>query len=656
MVNYQKNQALFKQYVPHLADEIENSDISKYGINIEETGINISIDGVMMYDNDNINGSIHKQVDEFLTKQSAYIRPPTMKSNDDIYSKIHVKYNNKILDKSPLYNDQVYYHGYNIDGVVDSLYITLLLGIGNGEYIKYLLESINIKNLYITESDASKLKMSWFTTDWEYIFDYFTRESYMLRIIIPRTINTFDSTFLNILFTKHQFAFNYIPFIKHYQDDYFDTVLNKISDKSQRLLDGWGFFDDEYTSTKHTLENLKHKPKLFRNDKQLPKNSSVFIIGNGPSLDNDIEFIKHNRDKVILISCGTSLKPLEVNGIAPDFHIEMERNIITYDLLVESNKKKYLKNISFIGLNVLTPKVYSLFQDTYMVFRDNDAGSALVNGILPQLNHCNPTAVNMAMSICAHIGVDNIYLFGVDMGTLDTTANHHSKDSIFYVNNNNKGKREKILSTRKMEYIQRTLKSNFEDKNVFTTLTLFWNKTRFEDCISEFPNINYINCSDGAYIEGSKALHSCDIDFETFSNKDETLSIFKDNFRVQDGLLKKQIKVAKKGEYKLFKSVIKHQRYIIKSTTIKSYFDIYKVLDGLFESMVKLINNTYNEDTNAHIALSILRGTIATQLGIIYGHTMATKDKDEAIQFSKDGFEVVDEFLKYAKESIEDIV
>ena len=51
----------------------------------------------------------------------------------------------------------------------------------------------------------------------------------------------------------------------------------------------------------------------------------VFVVGNGPSLDSSLAFLKKNSDDIIIISCGTAIRALLKNNIKPDLHIEMER-------------------------------------------------------------------------------------------------------------------------------------------------------------------------------------------------------------------------------------------------------------------------------------------------------------------------------------------
>ena len=62
---------------------------------------------------------------------------------------------------------------------------------------------------------------------------------------------------------------------------------------------------------------LDAKPRLHRPE-------TVAVVGAGPSLDEAIETLHRIRDRVVLFSAGTALRPLLRQGLVPDFHCELE--------------------------------------------------------------------------------------------------------------------------------------------------------------------------------------------------------------------------------------------------------------------------------------------------------------------------------------------
>ncbi|MFL9598655.1 6-hydroxymethylpterin diphosphokinase MptE-like protein, partial [Aeromonas veronii] len=89
---------------------------------------------------------------------------------------------------------------------------------------------------------------------------------------------------------------------------------------------GWGFFDDNIYALAHSHTHLQDGIpflKRWRNSstfEQVP----VFVVGNGPSLDQSIEFIRQHQQQAIIIACGTAVSALYKTGIKPDIYVAVE--------------------------------------------------------------------------------------------------------------------------------------------------------------------------------------------------------------------------------------------------------------------------------------------------------------------------------------------
>ena len=88
---------------------------------------------------------------------------------------------------------------------------------------------------------------------------------------------------------------------------------------------GLGFFDDEQQGFAHTIHNINAGYAFFSHGADIENLPPVLLIGNGPSLDSHVNFIRQHQADSIIISCGTALSSLAKVGIKPDFHVEMER-------------------------------------------------------------------------------------------------------------------------------------------------------------------------------------------------------------------------------------------------------------------------------------------------------------------------------------------
>lgn len=118
------------------------------------------------------------------------------------------------------------------------------------------------------------------------------------------------------------------------------------------MIQGWVFFDDGIMALAHFLESIKLGVPIIKKNVPLDvdiANTPVFIIGNGPSLDQSIEMIKAQQDKAIIISCGSALSALYNYGIDIDFHCEQERIFAVAEKIDYYTPKEYLKKTNVTG-------------------------------------------------------------------------------------------------------------------------------------------------------------------------------------------------------------------------------------------------------------------------------------------------------------------
>ena len=101
-----------------------------------------------------------------------------------------------------------------------------------------------------------------------------------------------------------------------------------------------------YPSLRMLLQNIpniiEEIPFICLKDKY--KDKTALIISAGPTLDRNIETIKENRNKFIIITVGTALKTLYANNIKPDFVCVIE----TFD------SSKQLAGLDLSDVNFIT--------------------------------------------------------------------------------------------------------------------------------------------------------------------------------------------------------------------------------------------------------------------------------------------------------------
>lgn len=392
---------------------------------------------------------------------------------------------------------------------VDSL---LVFGVALGKHLDKLLEETVVNNLYICEPNIDLFYASLYIIDWSKYF--FAADKLQGRIYL--NLGGDGSNYFYDLMAQFYQVGAYSIADTYILASYYNSGMQKsISDLRSELkvvLALGEYYDHSKYGIAHTYHNLKNNNKIIKNDLSLVASDYFFdkpvvIVGNGPSLDEGFAYINEIRDKVILISCGTSLRALYKKGITPDFHAEIEQNRSTYDWISQINDKNYLNKIILLSVNGIHPDTSELFRDTVICFKEGEASTYVFQnglqsrGIYPaSLSYAYPTVTNLVMNFCIKWGFKYFYLFGVDLGFIDVSK-HHSIHSSYYSQSGSQvydyfGQHGGGIASR----------GNFRPL-VFTKPEFDVSRKLLEQAISHAGRkIEVYNCSDGVLINGAMPL------------------------------------------------------------------------------------------------------------------------------------------------------
>ena len=634
---YISNMTFMQKRYNRLYENIINTDISHLGIHPTSFGINIDSNGEMVYPQ-NVDAAIDNQVDKFLAKPTSISKKACI-HRQEIGTELHYKLLREIEKFSPRHENT--FQEYSLNPNLNTLPFLIITGIGSGKHIERLLEKTDIKHLIIIDKDFTFLKLSMHITNWEKIISSFDHPSYTLDFFITDDPCDLAYYTINEIALISPYKAYYIPYYTHYNSPFFDEVKKHFLDKFQLLFQGLGFIDDELNSLRKTLKNLDHNIPVYMGTNDIPKNSTLFIVASGPSLDNDIEYIKKHKDDVVIFSCGTALRILEKNGITPDFHFEIEREEEIHDVLQQYTSKHIRDKVALVGLNVLYDKVFTEdFKESYLYFRVADAGSSILPNTIPRLQNCNPTVTNGAISFASEFSWNKIYLFGADMGFKDKDK-HHSKDAFQYTPN------EKDINwhTQSGNDITNHLEANFGGEKIYCTSVFFWTKQNIENLLIE-KDITLYNCSDGVKIERTIPFHAKDIVIEKIKKK-KAIKAIKKNFKdlkTDEPTFRENYKV----QVDIFYRMIDNIKAEISKKEIKSFADIFLILDNSFD-IFRQMNGSKDKRI---MGTSLLRGTIANAYSTIYTHSLATFNLNQATSFALKSLNIISLYLEDLKKEI----
>lgn len=302
-----------------------------------------------------------------------------------------------------------------------------LFGIGLGLQIIPYIQHTKCRSLVIVEPEQFFFVTSMYFVDWKKVFELLDRR--VVFVFDDNVEYAFNS--LRLFVGAHNMGLQQmIYYTQHYKAPSLDAHYKYFKNNINNLFDGLGFYDDEKTMTRNHLLNAYKDDWKLSNNIERPLGETAVIVGAGPSLDNDIDWLYRNRDKLVIFSGGSSLPTLLSHNIVPDFHVEIENVAMNYELLGPLVDKYDLSSVVLICSSTMDARSARLFNRRLWFMREGVFASHYFDPGIETFSWQNPTVVNTATAAAFACGFRNLLLLGADFGTRDPEV-HHSKGSFY---------------------------------------------------------------------------------------------------------------------------------------------------------------------------------------------------------------------------------
>lgn len=412
---------------------------------------------------------------------------------------IHIKYNNAISQLKVSSNLE----GLPLrDLLTVDIPLSLMYGVGLGYQLGYLYERCTVRNLFAFEPDVDIFYASLFCFDWDSLLAYMDQESLSLHLFVGVDEKLLVSDMMEALHRKGAFwSAAYFSFC-HYHSPKVHALIEQVEREFYLLRTGWGFFDDNIFALAHSHTHLQDGTPFLKKHRDTARFSStpVFIVGNGPSLDQSIEFIRQHQSQALIIACGTAVSALYKANIRPDIYVAVERTKSSADFLRILNANEFLKEAVFLSVDVIHPECKEFFRKTGIAFKPNEPMYQLLGTHFGRafeydaIEFSNPFVGNTGLNYAALLGLKEMYLFGIDNG-YKSADQHHSKLSLYY-NDKQEAKYQQDLTETFPG------RGNFGGEvriNHLFGLSIH----NMERLLQAYPDVHCTNTSDGSYIEGA---------------------------------------------------------------------------------------------------------------------------------------------------------
>ncbi len=528
-----RNLLLLRDKMPELYAAFKNYQPQKFHLCVDDANaINISdTEGNLVYPPDP-RPEVMKQVDLYKTQAKAFVYRPEVAAQKKLEHAreqfIHAHHMDDVW-RMRYQNRDVAKIGSTIPSVAP---ILAVVGLGLGYHLEDIVRTENFRHVFVYEPDMDIFYAFLHVIDLAPLFEKQVQGHGTLTFLVGSSSGTFINTLSEFAWTRGHFNISRLYYYCHYRSEIATEATKKMHELINRMMQGWGFFEDEIVGIAHSLLNAEERYPFIKNKTAIENpNLTVpaVIIGNGPSLDQGIETVKKIKDQCIIFSCGTALSSLHKHGIVPDFHVEIERTFNVDPWIEIINDPDYLNKITLITLNTVHPKVQKRFKNNLQALKGNDVGAdlmwqALQDKDVLKANHCNPTVVNGGVSFSIALGFSTLYLFGVDFGFKDELY-HHSKGSQYYNKDNPRAKLVKGRGDK--EY-----PGNFSE-TILSNDLFDYGRFEVEKALRENRDVTCYNCSDGIRITYTTPLqpHKVRID-ATNTEKQEQLKLIDSEHRV----------------------------------------------------------------------------------------------------------------------------
>lgn len=542
---FKANIQCFKQYLPDIASEFENY-ISKTPMKIvcDKNGIPnllfLQNNELFFKDSDPIN-FCKRQVNVLISGQASHRKFKGGISSEGCFQD---KYLSHIISEAKF--DSQEFEPIKKVGYIPT---AIIFGIGLGYQIAELLEQIDVQNLILIEPDKDIFFASLYTFDWVNLLDYFSENKLGLKIITED--ETCKNEVLNFINNHGKFLASNVIYYVHYKTDKIKELRKDIEKELTYIPSAMGFIDDYLYGISHGCYSILHK-KNFITKYELPRDTleyPVFVIGSGPSLDNDLSFIAKNQDKAIIIACGTAIDALYHYGVKPDFYANTERVPEIAQALETIPDKDFFDDIILLSSEVCHPLTVNKFKITALFGKADEPLYKYLIENYPQyqsiqyVTSMNPLVGNMGVAAAVYIGFKNLYLFGIDCGTVIKGHMHSNKTTLY----NEYGYSDDVSAYKSSLVVE----GNFE-KTCGTNGLFQMSIRKIEEILKLNVNsgIKCFNCSNGCKIQYTIPSRSSQLETE-FAIKKEIDKVFFKKIFCDNKLTK--VNLSEEQVYNLFK-------------------------------------------------------------------------------------------------------
>lgn len=391
---------------------------------------------------------------------------------------------------------------------------TLFLGIFTGLHVMAYLNRTVLSNAVFFEPDLDKFAVSC------YFVDYAQMHKRFGNLLLHVGEEAPQATIAAVVNESPVTSPVWLRMLPAYPDGKFDDVINRVSLRWRSMIEIFVPFDREQRNLQYAVQNIKDRYPLPKKPPKLSANSVICVLASGPSLGQDMEWVKRNQDRMIIMCSISSYRVIKENGIRVDFQCTLDTEIDeplmeTLGLDTDITLATYYK---------LEPKILKRFRKALMIPEDNKANAVRFFESFPPTH---PTTGNLITALAVWTKPATLLFVGTDFGYKDKALTH-VKGS-WYDDNDGAGH---IIETTGRDHIQ--VKANFAESEGQIVTTSYYNSARggVEGALEWLKDgdVKIINVSDGAKVAGAEPKRTSEFELPEYPGKAADIRALEDAF------------------------------------------------------------------------------------------------------------------------------
>lgn len=360
----------------------------------------------------------------------------------------------------------------------------VFLGIFTGLHIMNYLSRTVVRDFFLIEPDPERFALSCYFLDYELLEKRFG--SLLLHVGPDMPQSPVD-----ILTGRSKVTSSvWVRLLPAYPDGRFDDVINRVSLRWRALSEIFVPFDRELENLRKGAKNILARHRFMHHPPKLSPSSVIAVVASGPSLAQDMEWLRDNQSRLIIMASISSIRVLKENGIRADFQCTLDTEI-DEPLL---DKLQLDADIPLLAYYKLDPDICQRFSQVCLLPEANKANVVRFKHLL---NHTHPTTGNLMTAFAAWCKPAHLILLGLDLGYRDPKLSHIKggwhDDGQGAGHDEETGGRDHI-----------PVESNFPEASGEIVTMSYYNNARFgiEDVLAGLSQegVAISNCSDGAKI------------------------------------------------------------------------------------------------------------------------------------------------------------